>query len=196
MRAPAELGRLHAFGEKALDRPGVDEDLDRLRLHGALGVALGDVDAFDADLLGEPAPFLARLRLFELELEIAGDIQKCLLDEPGHHPGIGAAARHRRGAAGGFAARRQHGFAQRVVRTRFRTELGIKVEPRPGLDHGVDVKDSDLAAELHDVDRRGVHREIDAKALPAAVFEQRSEELAVVVACDRLVNETDAAVVQ
>ena len=28
---------------------------------GALGVALGDVDALDAELLGKPAPLLARL---------------------------------------------------------------------------------------------------------------------------------------
>ena len=62
VRAPAELGRLHALGEEALDRPGVDEDVARLRALGALGVALGDVDAFDAEPLRQPAPVLARLR--------------------------------------------------------------------------------------------------------------------------------------
>src|SRR6185437_12779743 len=51
MRAPAELGRLRAFGDETLDRPGVDESVDRLRLAALLRVALGDVNAFDASLL-------------------------------------------------------------------------------------------------------------------------------------------------
>ena len=51
VRAPAELGGLQALGDEALDRPGVDEDAARLGLAGALGVALGDVDALDADAL-------------------------------------------------------------------------------------------------------------------------------------------------
>src|SRR5882724_2313004 len=58
MRAPAEFGRLHALGNKALHRPGVDEDVHRLRLLRALGVAFGDVDALDAELVGELAPAL------------------------------------------------------------------------------------------------------------------------------------------
>src|ERR1700733_649711 len=194
--APAEFGRLHAFGQEAFHRPGVDEDLDRLRLFGALGVALGDMDAFDAGLLGERAPFLAGLRLLELQPEVGGDVQKRLLDEPRHHAGIGAAAGNRRGAAGSLAARRQHGLAQRIVRARFRPELCIEVEPGPGLDHGVDVKGADLAAEFHDVDRRRVDRQIDAKALPAALGEQRTEELAVIVARYRLMDEAYAAIVQ
>ena len=62
VRAPAELGRLQALGDEALDRPGVDEDVPRLRLPGALRVALGDVDALDAERLGEPRPVLAASR--------------------------------------------------------------------------------------------------------------------------------------
>ena len=99
VRAPAELGRLQAFRDEAFDRPGVDEDVHRLWLLGALGVALGDVDALDAGLLGQPRPFLARLRLLELEAEIGGDVQQRLLDEPRHHAGIGATAGHGGGAA-------------------------------------------------------------------------------------------------
>ena len=54
MRAPAEFRRLHALGQKALDRPGVDEDIARLRMFGALRVALGDMHALDAEALREP----------------------------------------------------------------------------------------------------------------------------------------------
>src|SRR3546814_9966367 len=56
--APAELGRLQAFGDEALDRPGVPELVHRPRLARALGVALGDVDALYAEALHEPRPVL------------------------------------------------------------------------------------------------------------------------------------------
>ncbi len=59
VRAPAEFGRLQAFGDEAFDRPGVPEDVERLRMLGALGVALGDVDALDADLLHQLRPAFA-----------------------------------------------------------------------------------------------------------------------------------------
>ena len=196
VRAPAELGRLHALRQEALDRPGVDEDVHRLRALGALGVALGDVDALDADLLGEPAPVLAGLRLAELELEIARDVEQRLLDEPRHHARIGAAAGDRRRAARLAAPRRQHGFAQRIVRARLRPELGVEVEARPRLDHGVDVERADLAGELHDVERGGVDRQVDAKPLPAARGQQRRQQLAVILPGHRLVDEADAALVE
>src|SRR3546814_6536310 len=41
--APAELSRLAALADEAVDRPGVDELADLLRTGGDLGVALGDV---------------------------------------------------------------------------------------------------------------------------------------------------------
>src|SRR5471032_3384956 len=140
VRAPAELGWLHALGDEALNRPGIDEDILGLRPLADLGVALGDVDALDAGLLGKLTPFLARLRLLELETDILGDVDQRLLDEPGHHPRIGAAAGYGGGAAWVLAARRQYGFAQRVIRTRFRAQFRVEVEARPRLDHGVDVK--------------------------------------------------------
>ena len=99
VRAPAELGRLHALRHEAFHRPGVDEDAHRLLGLGALRVALGDVDALDADLLHQARPILAALRLVVSQAEIARDVEERLLDEPGHHAGIGAAAGHRRGAA-------------------------------------------------------------------------------------------------
>src|SRR5262249_30733366 len=91
MRAPAEFGRLQAFGDKALHRPGVDEYVHRLRLLGALRVPLGNMDALDAELAGELAPTLAALRLVELGVRVVRDIEQRLLDEPGYHARIGAA---------------------------------------------------------------------------------------------------------
>ena len=127
VHAPAEFGRLHALGEKAFDRPGVDEDVARLRALGALRIALGDMHALDAQTLGEAAPVLARfglVRLFaEVANEIALEIDQRLLDEPGHHAGIGAATGDRGRSAGVGASLREHRLAQRVVRTRFRSEI-------------------------------------------------------------------------
>src|ERR1700733_10774862 len=90
MGAPAELGRLHALGDEAFHRPGVDEYVDRLRLLRALGVAFGDMDALDAELVGELAPAFPTLRLVKRSIGVAGDVEQRLLDEPGYHAGIGA----------------------------------------------------------------------------------------------------------
>ena len=59
MRSPAEFGGLETLRDKALDRPGIDENAARLRRRRALGIAFGDVDALDAGLLREPRPVLA-----------------------------------------------------------------------------------------------------------------------------------------
>ncbi len=154
------------------------------------------MDALDAGLLGEPAPFLARLRLLEFEPDVGRDIEHRLLDEPGHHARIGAAAAHRGGAARLLAARGEHGFTQRIVRARLRPELGIEVEADPGLDHGVDVERADLAAELHELQRGGVDRHVHAKALAAAGGEQRRQQVPVIFLGDGLMDEADAALVQ
>ena len=197
VRAPAELGRLQALRHEALDRPGVDERLHRLRLLGALGVALGDVDALDAELPRKLAPLFAGHRLLELEPGVLRDVEQCLLDEPGHHAGIGAAARHRRGAAGLAGALGLHGgFAERVVGARRGSELGVEVEASPRLVDRIDVERADLVAQFHDVERRGVDRQVDAEALAAARGEQRRQEMAVVLAGHRLMDEADAPLVQ
>src|SRR4029077_13309543 len=97
MATPAKLGRLQALGNETLHRPCVDENTLWLGLLGALGVALSDMNAFDAGLLGKLAPFFARLRHFEFKADIFGDVEQSLLDEPGHHSRIGAAAGDRGG---------------------------------------------------------------------------------------------------
>src|SRR3984957_18464629 len=90
MGAPAEFGRLHTLGNEAFHRPGVDEYVDRLRLLRALGVAFGDMDTLDAELVSELAPAFPALRLVKRSIGVAGDVEQRLLDEPGHHAGIGA----------------------------------------------------------------------------------------------------------
>src|SRR5262249_32730742 len=140
VRAPAQLGGLHALGEEALDRPGVDEFALRLGVARALGVALGDVDALDAGALHQPAPLVPRLWLLEVELELAGDVDQRLLHHPGHHAGIGAAAAHRRDAAWAAPSRLEHALAQGIVRALRDRAVAVGVEARPGLDHRVDIE--------------------------------------------------------
>ena len=78
MGAPAELRGLHALGQEALDRPGVDEHVHPLRRPRALGVALGDMDALDAELHGESAPVLTGRRLSAGDPKVARNIEQCL----------------------------------------------------------------------------------------------------------------------
>ena len=108
MRAPAELGGLQSFRNEAVDRPGVDESVEGLRMLGALGVAFGDVDALDAQAFHELAPFGAAARLAHLQVDVACDVEECLLDQPRHHTGIGAAAGDRSVAAGIACLKHQH----------------------------------------------------------------------------------------
>ncbi len=196
MGAPAELGRLHAFGDETLHRPGVDEHVHRLRLLGALGVALGDMDALDAELHGKLAPAFAALRLVDRRAGVAGDVDQRLLDEPGHHAGIGAAGGDRGGAARAFASRFEQRLAQRIVRAFFCAHALVEIEAGPRFDDGVDIERADFPAHAHDVDRRGVDREVDAKALAAAFGEQRHQQFAIIVLCHRLLDEAHAVLLR
>ena len=189
MRAPAQLGRLHALGDKAFHRPGVDEDVHRLRSLGALSVALGDVDALDAELLRELAPGLAALRLGKRGAGVACDVEQSLLDEPGDHARVCAAGGDSRGAPRAVAAGLQQRLAQRVVRTLLRADILVEIKAGPRLDHGVHIERADLATQLHDVDGGRVDRQVDAKALTAAGGQKRRQELAIIVAGDRLLDE-------
>src|SRR4051812_37472555 len=74
MRPPAGLGRLHALRQKTLAGPGVDEDIAGLGMACALGIALGDVDALDADVAGEARALFPRLRLASELLGVARDV--------------------------------------------------------------------------------------------------------------------------
>ncbi len=159
---------------------------------GPLGVALGDMDTLHADLVHQRRPFLTGLGLRIGDAGILGDVQERLLDEPGHHAGIGAAARHR-----GRAARRrttgvENVLPQRVVGAVGLGEALVEVEAGPGLGHGVDVERAEFAAELEDVARRGVDREVHAEALTTALGEKRGQDIAVVFLRQRHLLEAQA----
>ena len=194
--AEAELGRLQALRDEALDRPGVDELAARLRRLGALGVALGDVDALDADALHQRRPVLAGLRLAGRDAGVAGDVEQRLLDEPGHHAGVGAAAVHRGDAARPAAAQVEHALAERIVRALRQRELRVVVEARPRLGDGVDVVGVEVLAEVHQVDRGGVDRDVDDHAAARPGVEQRGQHLAVVRLGQADLHELELALVQ
>ena len=187
---------LQTFGAEALDRPGVDEHAARLRVARPLGVALGDVDALDADALHQPGPLLAGLRLGEGHAGVAGDVEQRLLDHPGHHAGVGPAAAHRRHPAGPAAADVEHALAQRIVRALGDRGLGVDVEARPRLADRVDVEGVDVLAEIDQVGRGGVDRQVDDHAAAGTAREQGGQHLAVVVPGDRDLLEAQLALVE
>jgi hypothetical protein len=160
MTAPAEFGRLTAFADEAVDRPGVDELADFLRRERHLGVALGDVDHFHAEAWREPRPSRrACVGSSRRRPVSAGDVQQRLLDEMRHEAGIRAVRDHGRGAARAALPQRQRAFAQRVVRAQRRRQRRIGVAARPRLDAGVEVQRAALARifdqrEARDIDRQ------------------------------------------
>jgi hypothetical protein len=161
-----------------------------------LRIALGDMHALDAEAPRKPAPVLARLRLGALVAEVGGEIEQRLLDEPGDHARIGAAAGDRGRSARIPAPLLHHRLAQRVVGARLVAEALVVIEPRPRLDDGVDVERADLAAKAHDVERGGVDREVDAEALALARLQIFAEGVAIVVAGEAQMDEFDAALVE
>lgn len=98
--APTEFGRLQTFRHETVDRPSVAEDIHRMRDQGALGVALGDMDALDADRLHQPGPLLAASGRRVGDAHVAGEVLERHLDEPGDHAGVGTAAGDGGGATG------------------------------------------------------------------------------------------------
>ena len=150
------------------------------------------MDALDAELARQFAPAFPALRLVERRVGVARDVEQRLLDEPGHHAGIGAAGGDGGRAAGALVLGREQRLAQRVVRTVFRTDVLVEIEAGPRLDHGVDIERADLPAHRHDVDRGGVDRQVDAKALAAARGQKRHQKLAIIVAGDPLLDEAHA----
>ena len=138
MRTPAEFGGLETFRDKTLNRPGVDENAARLCRRRALGVAFGDMNAFDTRVACEPRPILARRGIPGVDPAIGSNIQKRLLDEPGDHARVGAAARYRRGAIPKRAAQIEDLFAQSIIRPLRHRQPRIGVKSRPRLGDCVD----------------------------------------------------------
>ena len=196
MGAPAQFRRLHALGQEALDRPGVDEDVARLGGLGHLRVALGDMHALDAQTMGQAGPAFAGGGLGRVVAEVAGDVDQRLLHEPGDHAGIGAAGGDRRGPAGVATAGGEHGLAQRIVRALVRAKRGVEIKAGPGLDDRVDVEHAQFTRELHQRHRGGVDRKIDAEALPRAIGQQGRQQFAIILLRHGSLHIAHAALVQ
>ncbi len=189
MGAPSEFGGLQSLGHEALDRPGVHERPARLGVSGTLRVALGDVDSLDAQRLCQGCPGLAALGFVAGDAKIRLKVEQRLLHKPGDHARIGAAAGNGRRAAGFVAAGSQHGFAQGVVGAGLGALRLVEIEAEPRLHDRIDVKRTDFAAIFHDVEGRGVDRQVHAEPLPRPRRQQRPEQMLVVVPRDRLVDE-------
>ena len=136
------------------------------------------------------------LGLVEIEVEVAREVDQRLLDEPRHHPRIGAAAGDRGGAAGVAGALGPDGLAQGVVGARGVGGGGVEIEAEPRLDDGVDIEDAEFAAQLHQVERGRVDREVDAEAPAFALRQERREQVAVVVLRHGLLDEAHAVPVE
>lgn len=133
------------------------------------------------------------VRLVELHFEIVGEVDERLLDEPRDHARIGAAGGNGRRAAGVLLLLMAHGFAQRIIGTVGILQVLVEVEAEPGFDDRIDVENVELAAELHQIERAGIDRQVDAEALAAlAVVQKRLQELLVIVLGDMFLDVADA----
>ncbi len=173
--APAELGRLHAFGDEPVDRPRVDELVGLLAPLRHLVVALGDVDHAHADPLRQPRPAFACLRRLGA---LAGQFQQRLLDEPRHEARVRAQRDAGRGLRLGGAAQRQRSLAQRVVRAFSGRPRAVRIAAGPWLGAGVDVERSALLAQGHERLAAHIDGQVEEKV---AGPEPGLEHLAVVV---------------
>ena len=187
MGAPAELRRLRALADKAVDRPGVDELARLLRRHRHLGIALGDVDGLDAEALGETRPLAAAAGNAGAESRVAGEVEageveERLLDEMRDETRIGAVRQDRGRALRKAAAQGERALAQRIVRPRRRRQLRVGVPARPRLDAGIEIERTLLLAELDQRHARHVDRDVEQKIAGA---EPSVEHIAVVVAGQR-----------
>src|ERR1700689_2232951 len=89
-----------------------------------------------------------------------------------------------------------HGFAQGVVGARLIALALVEIEAGPRLDDGVDIERADLSAKAHEVERRGVDREIDAERLAGTALQIEAEQLPIIFARHRLMLELDATLVE
>src|SRR5450759_229817 len=139
VRAPAELARLRAFADEAVDRPGVDELTAALRGMRRLRVALGAMDHLDAQFHCQTRPLFPGFREDIAVLDVARQIDQGLLDPVRNQSRVGAVRRdHRRPAARILAAQRQDLLAQTVVGAAGGGYAGIGVTADPRLDAGIE----------------------------------------------------------
>eukprot|EP00037_Helgoeca_nana_P019657 m.192717 g.192717 ORF g.192717 m.192717 type:complete len:427 (+) comp24957_c0_seq1:1436-2716(+) len=166
--SPSELGWLASFADEAIDAPGVDKLSRTFGLGLAhLGVPLGDVDGLDPELLRESTPPLACRRLGDLNPSVLGNVEQCPLDVVRDEPRVGAVGRdrgHRLWAE--LFAEGEHLLPLGVVAPLARGKRCICVASEPRLDHRVEVHHLAVVAELHEIARSSVDRQVEEVVPP------------------------------
>ena len=180
MRAPAELGRLAALADEAVDRPGVDELARLLRRRRPTWVSRSamwiDLDA-EVAAPAPPSPPRVAGAAVSTPVSRAMSSSACLT-KCETRPGIGAMRQHR-GRAAAEPAQRQRALAQRVVGALRRRQRRIGIAAGPGLDAGVEIERAALLAQRDQRHRRHVDRQVQQEIAGA---EQRRQHVAKVVA--------------
>src|SRR6185437_1885152 len=75
-------------------------------------------------------------------------------------------------------------------------EGAVGVKARPRLDHRVDIEGVEALAELHQIDRGGVDREVDDHAAARPRGQQRGQDVAIILFRERSMNEPDLPLVE
>ena len=88
------------------------------------------------------------------------------LDEVAHHAGVRAVGDDR-GRIVALAPQRKRRLAHRIIRALRDREVRVGVDARPRLDARVDVQHPDVAAQLHERDRRNFDGNVDEKTAGA-----------------------------
>src|ERR1700730_2332274 len=189
MRSPAELGRLRAFADKAVDRPGVDEFARFFRYRRYLRVALGDVVDLEAEPLGETSPIAAAGRFPAAEIRTLRDVDQRPLDEMRDEARVGAVRQNSGRPPRVAEAKRERALAQRVIRARRWRQAGIGIAARPWLDAGIQIQRASFLTELDQSDARDIDRDVEEKI---AVTELRLQQGPVIAPGQSGVDKADA----
>ena len=194
--AVAELGRLQAFRDEALDRPGVDELVARLRIaarwvsRSATWMPLTPTRCIS---------FAQSSRVFGSSaltpVSRATSSSACLTNHD-TMPGLAPQQLTAVTPPGRRLRRSRTRLAERIVRALRQRELRVVVEACPRLGDRVDVVAVQVLAEVHDVDRRGVDRHVDDHAAARPGVEQRGQHLAVVGLGQADLDELELALVE
>jgi hypothetical protein len=168
MRAPAQFRRLQPFGNKAIDRPCVDEFAALLAAPRHLRVALGNVDDPDAQPPRQVGPVLMAGWPGELKPGIDGQVPQSLFHEGRRKARVGPLRHDGRGPVPFVHAKGQHLFTQGVVGAPGQRRTGIGITAGPGLNAGVEVHHTAAPAKHH----QGQTGHIDGQVQQEVSFRQ------------------------
>ena len=180
VRAPAQLGRLAAFADEAVDRPGVDE-LARLLGRSATWVSRSAIwiTLMPSAAPAPPSPRAVAGRCASTPVSRAMSSIACLTKcadqaRDSRHASVTAVGPLRAGRRSASAA-----LAHRVVRALATATATGRCSRPPGLDAGVEVEHAALLAELRSAPREDTSTDRLSRKSPGA--EQRRQHVTVVV---------------